>query len=230
MGESGNLWENFKLRLWSGHTSDLQMLTSDLLQVLSLQRLANLQYLSLQCICWELCAPLLRVIVELKQPTIRKLSLDVLLPYMPFPCKKALTSELVKFEEVDLSGCDFRYLGAGRLGGSVYWKDDTGEILTALLTAAFNFKLRKLTLCGDETKVLAETSMRKMALKTSSNLIESDLTIKVPERVDVKWVHFDRSFNFDFDHTDSDSDFGDDFGVSDKSDDDAFSDLPGDPP
>ena len=33
---------------------------------------------------------------------------------------------------------------------------------------------------------------------------------------------------FDFDrHPDSDSDFGDDFGVSDESDDDAFSDLSG---
>ena len=206
MGEAGSLWEKFKLKMWTNQASDLQLLTSDLLQVLSLQRLASLECLSLQCIRWELCAPLLRVIVE-TQPTIRKLSLDVLLPYVPFACKAelaGLTSALVRFEEVDLSGCDFRYMGADELG-SVYWKDDTGDILTALLTEpSFDSKLRILTFCGDERK----------------------FSKVVTERVVVNWVHFDKSFivkwmNFDFDNLDFDSDSGDDFGASDETDDDA---------
>ena len=206
MGEAGSLWEKFKLKMWTNQASDLQLLTSDLLQVLSLQRLASLEYLSLQCIRWELCAPLLRVIVE-TQPTIRKLSLDVLLPYVPFACKAelaGLTSALVRFEEVDLSGCDFRYMGADGLG-SVHWKDDTGDILTALLTEPpFNSKLRVLTFCGDERK------------------FSQVLAVNLTERVIVKWVNFDTSFNFDFDqHPDSDSESDYDFGASDETDHDA---------
>ena len=89
VGESGSLWTRFKLKIWTHHATDLQILASELLQVLSLQRLTSLQYLSLQCIRWELCPPLLRVIVE-NHSTIRKISLDVLLPYVPFSSINAL--------------------------------------------------------------------------------------------------------------------------------------------
>ena len=128
MGESGSLWTRFKLKIWTHHATDLQILASELLQVLSLQRLTSLQYLSLQCIGWELCPPLLRVIVE-NHSTIRKISLDVLLPYVPFSSINelaGLTSALVKFEEVDLTECDFRYLAADRQG-SVDWRDGTAQ-------------------------------------------------------------------------------------------------------
>ena len=208
MGESGSLWTRFKLKIWTHHATDLQMLASELLQVLSLQRLTSLQYLSLQSIGWELCPPLLRVIVE-NHSTIRKISLDVLLPYVPFSRINelaGLTSALVKFEEVDLTECDFRYMAADGQG-SVDWRDDTGAILTALLAPPVTSKLRILTVCGDERKfstVLAEARrVREVHWEFSQH--GSVLASNVTAGVKVKWVPFERNFEF-YDHPDSDSD------------------------
>lgn len=164
VGQQPCLWVNFNLKLLADLTDQDHQLFEHLLQVLSLKRFQSLQHLSLEVKAetwidkmmlsgmlsinndtsvWVDSANLLHIVRD-KHPAIEKLSLEFTTDGTEDKIAQ-LAEELVMFQEVDLTKCQF---GSGGFKDSDA-KDSTAAFLMALLTASAQStsRLKLLTIC-----------------------------------------------------------------------------------